>query len=321
MLCLVDAWVWDSWYVDDGERFHAFYLKASRALGDPERRHHWPVVGHSVSDDLCSWQECPDALAPSEPPAFDDQGIWTGSVVADGSGTWHLFYTGIGRDDMGRAQRIGHATSMDLDTWTRVSGEPIAVADPRWYRTRSAGFVEDFRDPWVFPEGAGWRMLVTAQSVEGPDGARGCIATAVSPDLTSWTVEPPLAEGTALGQLEVLQTIELEGRFVVAFCMSERDVSAPSLPRVTGTWTAPAESLAGPFHLDRAEPIAVQGNYAGRLVRDRAGTWNLMAFVDLDAHGKFAGCLGNPVPLTLTDRGTLQPSAADATEVFRGEAS
>ena len=37
MLRLPDAWVWDSWYLHDGDRHHAFYLKASRALLDPDR--------------------------------------------------------------------------------------------------------------------------------------------------------------------------------------------------------------------------------------------------------------------------------------------
>ena len=34
MLRLADDWVWDSWIADDGERYHLFFLKAPRALGD-----------------------------------------------------------------------------------------------------------------------------------------------------------------------------------------------------------------------------------------------------------------------------------------------
>ena len=81
MFLLPDVWTWDAWFVDDGHQFHAFYLKASRALGDPHRRHDRATVGHAVSDDLRTWTEVADALVPSDGPGFDDLAIWTGSVV------------------------------------------------------------------------------------------------------------------------------------------------------------------------------------------------------------------------------------------------
>ena len=43
------SWVWDFWFADDGERFHLFFLKASRALHDPDRRHWHATIGHAVS--------------------------------------------------------------------------------------------------------------------------------------------------------------------------------------------------------------------------------------------------------------------------------
>ena len=61
-LRLEDKWIWDSWYAFDGERYHAFYLHASRALGDPVRRHRHPIIGHAVSDDLTNWTVVRDAL-------------------------------------------------------------------------------------------------------------------------------------------------------------------------------------------------------------------------------------------------------------------
>lgn len=321
MLTLPDAWVWDSWYWDDGEQFHAFYLKASRALLDPERRHHRPSVGHAVSSDLEHWTPVADALVCADAPAFDDQGIWTGSIVRGDDARYHLFYTGIDRPTLSRIQRIGHAVSDDLLAWTRLSADPVVVADPSWYETDATAGRENWRDPWVFRDGDGWRMLVTAQSATGDLGQRGCIATAWSADLLAWTVEPPLAEHVGLHQLEVLQTLEVDGRWVVAYCLTGRDVHTPGMPQVTGTWTAPADGPGGPFHLERAEPIAVDGNYAGRIVVDRSGTLNLMAFIDFSQRHDLGGSLGNPVPLELTPQGTLQPTMAGATERFRGQAA
>jgi beta-fructofuranosidase len=315
MLRLPDAWVWDSWYLDDGQRFHAFYLKASRALVDPDRRHHRASIGHAVSDDLVAWTELPDAMVAADGPAFDDLATWTGSTLVDTAGRGHLFYTGICRETGDRIQRIGHAVSDDLVSWHRV-GEPPVAADSRWYETAELLGHSPWRDPWVLrDESAGcWRMLVTASTAAVVREARGCIGTAVSHDLLHWTVEPPLTAPTGLHQLEVPQTLLVDGSWLLVWCMRDVDLGpqaalpADGGPPITGTWTAPAESAVGPFHLERAEPIRVDGCYAGRVVIDRAGRPVLLSFVDRDADGEFGGWITDPVPLALTGRGTLQPA-------------
>ena len=307
MLRLPDAWAWDSWYVRTGAEFHGFYLKASRALGDPELRHHHPLVGHAVSADLVTWTELPDALCAAEPGSFDDQGIWTGCVVRGDDDRWHMFYTGIAHATLARVQRIGHAVSDDLCTWQRVSAEPCVSADPRWYQTWQVDGDEPWRDPWVFRDGDHWRMLITAKQADGAPGRAGCIGTAVSNDLLTWTVEAPLLADTDMQHLEVLQVLQVHGRWVAAFCISGFDVHRRGLPQVTGTWTMPCDGPTGPFHIDHAEPIDVPGNYAGRIVETGDGGHALMAFVDIDDRGSFGGFLGDPIPVGITDRGTLQP--------------
>jgi hypothetical protein len=87
-LRLEDKWIWDSWYVFDGQRYHAFYLHASRALGDPVRRHRHPIIGHAVSDDLTNWTVVRDAIIVSDSPAFDSWTTWTGSVIRDDNGVF-----------------------------------------------------------------------------------------------------------------------------------------------------------------------------------------------------------------------------------------
>ena len=314
MLVLPDAWVWDSWYLDDGERFHAFYLKASRALHDPDRRHHRASIGHSVSDDLVTWTELPDALVASDGPAFDDLATWTGSVIIGPDGRGHLLYTGICRDTGDRVQRIGHAVSDDLVSWARVDAPPVE-ADPRWYEAAGIAGHSPWRDPWVFRDDAlgAWRMLVTASTTAVERGARGCIGTAVSDDLLHWTVEAPLSEPAGLHQMEVPQTVRADGQWVLVWCMRDIDRGPQAAqpgdggPAITGTWTAPADSPTGPFHVDRAEPIRVDGCYAGRVVADRSGAPVLLSFVDREAGGAFGGWITDPIPLALTERGTLQP--------------
>lgn len=314
MLRLPDCWVWDSWYLDDGDRFHVFYLKASRALLDPDRRHHRASIGHAVSDDLVSWTELPDALVADDGPAFDDLATWTGSTVVGPDGGFHLFYTGICRATGDRIQRIGHAVSTDLVTWTRLD-VPAVSADPQWYETEAVLGYSPWRDPWVlFDEAEGrWRMLITASTATVQRGTRGCIGTAVSADLVSWQVEAPLTDPAGLHQFEVPQVVRVDGAWVLVWCMRDIDHgpdAAPPAdggPAITGTWTAPADSPTGPFHVDRAEPIRIAGTYAGRVVLGRDGAVVLMAFADRATDGSFGGSLIDPVPLALTDRGTLQP--------------
>ena len=316
-LSLPDVWVWDSWYVDDGAAIHAFYLKASRALLDPEARHLRASVGHSISTDLVNWSEVADALVPGEPGHFDDQAIWTGSIVTDSSGLHHMFYTGVDRRARSDVQAIGHATSTDLLRWHRVGSEPVVRADPHWYCTHASGARENWRDPFVFAEGDRWRMLITADSVTASQGGHGAVATAISDDLYTWQVQAPLAADIGLRQMEVLQTVCVDGQWVGVFCLAAADVRAAGLVPKTGTWTVPAQGPAGPFDFSRAEAIDVAGNYAGRIVRDRSNQACLMAFVDLEADGTFGGRLGNPVPLAMTARGTVQPAIANPTDAFR----
>ena len=94
MFDLPGSWVWDFWFADDGDRYHLFFLYASRALRDPDARHYRASIGHAVSTDLVEWTQVSDALVRSDAPSFDDLATWTGSVVRHPDGTWFLFYTG-----------------------------------------------------------------------------------------------------------------------------------------------------------------------------------------------------------------------------------
>ena len=187
MLRLPDSWVWDSWYAVADGWHHAFYLRASRGLRDPDRRHRHPSVGHAVSSDLREWTVLPDALAVSESPAFDDWTTWTGSIVRDDARSrWVMAYTGSSRADGGLVQRIGFATSLDLLTWDKTDPTTVLGADPRWYETlgTSDWFDEAWRDPFLFRGDDGrWHMYVTARANHGPVRGRGVVGHATSLDL------------------------------------------------------------------------------------------------------------------------------------------
>lgn len=306
MFTTPESWVWDFWLADDGEQYHLFFLYASRALKDPAARHHRASVGHAVSRDLTTWERTADALVRSDPPAFDDLATWTGSVVRHPDGTWFMFYTGATLNALGaNVQSVGYATSTDLLTWDKAPG-PVLRADPRWYEQYSPDGWHDeaFRDPWVFadPGGDGWHMLITARAPHGELHDRGVVGAAWSPDLRTWQLRPPLTEpGQGFGQLEVMQTLELDGQHLLLFsCLSE-DLSTDH--RATGTpggvWVARADGPLGPYDLANAQLVADRSLYVGRVVTDRdTGLPRFLAFHNEGPHGSFIGEITDPMPLS-----------------------
>jgi beta-fructofuranosidase len=143
-------------------------------------------------------------------------------------------------------------------------------------------------------------MLVTARANEGDPDDRGVIGHATSPDLTTWTVQQPLSQpGAGFGHLEVLQTVNVHGRPVGLFSCLASELSRDRYAEdpVGGVWAFPAESLAGPFAPEEAYRITDERLYVGRLVQDRTGEWQLLAFRNLDEHGGWVGEITDPQPV------------------------
>jgi hypothetical protein len=303
---LKDSWVWDFWFADDGERYHLFFLYASKALHDPDDRHYRASVGHAVSSDLSSWTRIEDALVRGHAGDFDDLATWTGSVVRDRDGLWHMFYTGSRLAPDGKnVQRVGRAASRDLITWHKSDGNPVLEADARWYEKLDDHEWHDeaFRDPWVFedPDGDGWHMLVTARARSGDPFARGVVGHAHSADLAEWELRPPLTEPTeaGFGQLEVLQVEVVDGRPVLIFSCLADHASAARRATVAGgggIWAAAADSVLGPFDIEHAYQLTDARHYVGRLLRDReSGAWYLFAFHHDGEDGEFVGGITEPM--------------------------
>jgi beta-fructofuranosidase len=324
MFRLPSSWVWDFWFADDGSTYHLYFLKASRALVDPDRRHLRASIGHATSDDLVTWTEQADAIVPGDEPAWDDQATWTGSVIR-ADGTWWMFYTGVDREARGLVQRIGYATSADLFSWSKPEPPVVIGTDPRWYETleQQAWRDEAWRDPWVFRADDGWHMLITARARAGDPAGRGVVGHARSDDLRSWTVGPPLSEpDSGFGQLEVFQLAEVDGRAVLLFNCGGQDMSGDSGAR-GGVWAvnAPADGV-GPFDVASAYRLADERLYVGRLIQRRNGTWVMLAFRNEDAEGRFLGEITDPIPVGWEDgklrlQGDVEPDAVPA-EARRG---
>ncbi|HEY0240652.1 MAG TPA: hypothetical protein VGC37_18635 [Friedmanniella sp.] len=323
MLSLDDAWVWDSWVADDGERYHLFFLKAPKLLTDAGRRHVNATVGHATSTDLVTWDYLGECFGPAGPaPSFDDLAIWTGSVVHDGQ-RWRMFYTAISHAGHHIFdQRVGSAVSDDLHHWTRTGTSPVVLPDSSWYKTlhshpsETTGpdvehSSETWRDPLVLadPDGDGWHLLISARDVGAGRNDDGVVAHATSADLQTWTLGPPLcAPGAGFGQLEVLQSKQIDGRWVLVFTCHPQEMT-PARRAELGeycTWSVPSPGPLGPWDITLARPFEAEPDlFAAPLVQRRDGSWAIVGFRNTEPRGTYSFDIIDPIPVGLDDAGYL----------------
>jgi len=205
---------------------------------------------------------------------------------------------------------ISSSTPADLIHWKKYGNSPIAQADPKHYACQENGARDtDFRDPWVFfdQRDAKWHMLITTTSlIDSNTSSRGIVGHAISEDLFTWNVLPPLTGSTGFGQTEVLQVVEENGKFIGIFCCGSDYIKNRSERFTTGTYSVPMDSPIGPFHFDRADIFDAPHIYAGRVIRDREGKLNLIGFLTA-SHDSHAPCeISDPIPVRLSENGTLQ---------------
>ena len=328
VLALEDKWIWDSWYLRDGETWHAYFLQAPKSLPDPELRHFNVTQGHATSTDLINWTHLGTCFTPSDGPAWDDYTTWTGCTLRDADGGWHLFYTGTNKVEDGMYQRIGHAISDDGHTWSRVGdGQCLDLTGPHadLYETDMAHSIwhdRAMRDPWVIPDpdGDGWLMFFTARlrGIAEPN-AGGAIGFATSPDLVTWKLQPPVFTG-GYGQLEVPQVFAHNGRWYCLFCTAADHFSKEQAARipggpVTGTHYLVGDSPRGPWTI--AEGPFLDGSlpckrYAARIVDD-AGILKILGFADRP-QDHFVGHVTNPDPIAVDDNGYMRVHALETVE-------
>lgn len=149
----------------DGE-LHLFFQHRFEASGAG------PVSwGHATSRDFVTWRYHRPAIAPQR-DGPDRDGCWSGSTVLDG-GDILAFYSGFVTGAPYQPVIVARSRNGGLDF-----GDGRIVAAPK-----PGDGLAHFRDPFVWREGDGWRMLVGA-------GGGNEVASArlyESPDLAVWS--------------------------------------------------------------------------------------------------------------------------------------
>lgn len=128
---------------------------------------HW---GHAVSSDMASWEILEPALQPG-PEKYDREGVFSGSAILKDE-VLHLFYTASAPQTQCVARWIDDDQGGHFE---KYEGNPIISTPPEGFDT------PDFRDPFVWKEDDGYRMLV-ASGFKGD----GIIFIYRSQDLLDW---------------------------------------------------------------------------------------------------------------------------------------
>lgn len=153
--------------------------------------------GHITSTDLVTWDLHEPAVLPGSLPE-DADGAWSGNVVVDSDGRLHAFYSGYRTQHP--FQSVIHAVSDD-GGFTFEDARAVGI-DPE-----PEEGVAQFRDPFVWREKDGWRMLVGAEQ-----HGRGAALLFSSVDLVDWVACGDLAHAEDDAQMwECPQYLQGEG--------------------------------------------------------------------------------------------------------------
>ena len=111
----------------------------------------------------------------------------------------------------------------------------------------------------------------------------------------------------------MLQLEQVDGRWVLLFSCLGTELAAErrAAGERGGIWAVNVDDPAGPFDIGAAYRVADEVLYIGRLVRDHAGRWQLMAFRNTTPDGAWVGEITDPMPVAWVDgRLTVTTDAA-----------
>lgn len=129
--------------------YHLFYTRRNvNAAPDSTEND----LGHAISSDLISWTQLAPVL-PARPGKWDNLHIWAPHIIK-ADGIFYMYYTGVTYvpGQYQYYQRIGLATSTDLENWNRMD-EPVFSCDlAPWTYCDPLNASTSVRDAFVMPD-------------------------------------------------------------------------------------------------------------------------------------------------------------------------
>jgi len=235
--------VWDTWFLQDGDTTHVFHLQVKRPnknvdvnfheqkerivnyVDDTDRDTFDATIGHATSENLLTWTEQPAALFKTDSEkvggvnnAYDNGDLFTGCAVKH-EGVYHLFYTGNTHrlvDGQRRGvQSICLATSTDGIHFKKHLRNPLFSPDPKRFYTypnppapfkHHAHRGTDCRDILVVkdPSGHGWLGYVVMRRKGFSDAFHSaCVVLCRSDNLVDWDIAEPVCTPNRFNCFEV----------------------------------------------------------------------------------------------------------------------
>jgi len=253
-------------FLDAGDSWHVFYTREYLTSNYSDRTN-TRRIGHAVSTDqhLSSWTVVDrNAIQVRSGKIWDNLHVWAPTIVRKpGDITYYLFYTGVQLDTIqqppnlrtSEIQRIGVATSIDLNTWTQDSSAIYSNKRVGWTFQDSTHnvipigggqFYSDawqFRDPFVMqdPDSVGRWLMYFATIDSTLDKFVVGVARTSGTDLRKWDNVWPLRRTSA------------------TFMNADRDESPHALYRNGNWWLFYTSNHADgdqiTFALNRSSPV------------------------------------------------------------------
>jgi hypothetical protein len=139
------------------DSFHVFYIRRDMNLDlDATEK----TIGHQRSRDLNTWALVDKAALQVRPGRWDNFHVWAPTIIKKPNDiTYYMLYTGV-EDTLMQSlnrhlqiQRIGVATSTDLNIWTQDTTWIWEPKSTSWAEPDSStGPGQQFRDPFVMPD-------------------------------------------------------------------------------------------------------------------------------------------------------------------------
>jgi len=303
--------LWDSWFINRGDECHMFHLQAEPS-DDPTKR---PVnnvsIGHAVSKDYIHWQELKTALQAGCDDEWDNKDLWSG-CAAEKDGTYYLYYTGKNSTPgMENIQKIGLATSNDLQTWVKHPENPILEADLRYYEMDNnvnvLGNAGSWRDPFVFKDLTSEKRYMTISAIAKEEGSEynACVALAESDDMIHWRVLPPIFSPGVYDEIEVSRVIYHAGLYYLFFTTHAGNY-APDFAKVHGAHEGLhcyySEDLFGGYKPVNGNGVVFgNGNdiYDIRVLNTKDNDFIGIGWLNCGADGKYIGKLSDPMQIRI----------------------
>ena len=284
MLRLADAWIWDFWLADDGERFHLFMLKASRALVTRIAAT-GTSIGHAVSTDLPldrvrrrhRRRRSPRVRRPVDVDRIDRRG------------TTDIGGCSTPATERRRARAQAAHRARHLDRPDHVDEAPATAGRERPPLVRVHRADEVARRSMARPLGVPRsRRRRLAHADHRPGDAPAHTTTAAS---SAMPARPTSYTGRSYHRSASRDRDSDSSRFpksrpsTAKTCcsspVSKQQLADPGGP-AGGVWCVPVADRRGPYEVEHAEPITDERLYSGRLVATRDGQWVLLAFRNVD---------------------------------------